>query len=167
MALFIVMIAIMIFLNLEIAFGAFIAGTFIATFFAHKTELPHKLSSFGFGFLVPTFFIYIGSTLPVEALFKDGVLETALLITFAMLGVRQVAAVAFWRLLGPTKSSLFALAHSMPLTLLIAVATIAYKSNTIDQLLYYSFILASLLEVLIAMVGIKLVYLFFKLKKPA
>jgi Kef-type K+ transport system membrane component KefB len=157
MALFIVMIAVMTYLQLEVAFGAFIAGTFIATFFEHKKELPHKLSSFGFGFLVPIFFIHVGSTLPIEALQIDGVLQNALMITAAMIGVRQIAAIAFWRYLGPTKSSLFALAHSMPLTLLIAVATIGYKSLTIDQYMYYAMILASLLEVIISMLGIKLI----------
>jgi uncharacterized protein YebE (UPF0316 family) len=79
------------------------------------------------------------------------------MITAAMIGVRQIAAIAFWRYLGPTKSSLFALAHSMPLTLLIAVATIGYKSLTIDQYMYYAMILASLLEVIISMLGIKLI----------
>jgi len=157
MALFIIMIAVMISLHLEVAFGAFIAGTFIATFFEHKKELPHKLSSFGFGFLVPTFFIHVGSTLPIEALGMDGVLQNAFMITLAMIGIRQIAAITFWRFLGPMKSSLFALSHSMPLTLLIAVATIGYKSHAIDQLMYYAMIVASLAEVIISMVGIKLI----------
>ncbi|NLC27213.1 MAG: cation:proton antiporter [Campylobacteraceae bacterium] len=165
MALFIIMVAIMIVLRLEVAFGAFIAGTFIATFFEHKKELPHKLSSFGFGFLVPTFFIYIGSTLPVEALSMEGVIETAFMITAAMIIIRQIAGVTFWRYLGIQKSILFALSHSMPLTLLIAVATIGYKSHAIPQYMYYAFILASLVEVIIAMVGIKLIINLSNLNK--
>ncbi|MCK9257152.1 MAG: cation:proton antiporter [Sulfurospirillaceae bacterium] len=162
MALFVAMIAIMILLKLEVVFGAFIAGTFIATFFEHKKELPHKLSSFGFGFLVPIFFIYIGSTLPVEALVMDGVIETALVITGAMIVIRQISAVSFWRYLGVQKSILFGLSHSMPLTLLIAVATIGYKSGTIPEDLYFAFILASLVEVIVAMVSIKVIINFFK-----
>ena len=166
MAIFIIMIAVMILLHLKVAFGAFIAGTFIATFFEHKKELPHKLSSFGFGFLVPAFFIHVGSTLPVEVLTTSIVLENALMITIAMIGIRQIAAVTFWRYLGPRKSSLFALSHSMPLTLLIAVATIGYKSQAIDEHMYYAMILASLVEVIISMVGIKfIVFLGAKFKK--
>ncbi|MBE0495317.1 MAG: cation:proton antiporter [Campylobacterales bacterium] len=165
MSVFIVMIAIMIFLRLEIAFGAFIAGAFIATFFEHKTELPHKLSSFGFGFLVPTFFIYIGSTFPLSALQMEGVVTSAVMITLAMLLLRQVSSIAFWKHLGIKQSVLLALSHSMPLTLLIAVATIAFKSRTISETLYYALILASLAEVIIAMLGIKFIYVVKNLKK--
>ena len=164
MALFFMMIAMMLFLHLEIAFGAFIAGTFIATFFEHKKELPHKLSSFGFGFLVPTFFIYIGSTFDPEALFMDGLLETAFWIIIAMFSIRQLSSLVFLNHIGLKNTVLLGLSHSMPLTLMIAVATIAYKSNSIDQLHYFAFILASLIEVIIAMTCIKLLNSFY-LKK--
>lgn len=157
MALFFMMIAIMLFLHLEIAFGAFIAGMFIATFFEHKKELPHKLASFGFGFLVPTFFIYIGSTFDIEALWMEGLLETALWIALGMFIIRQVSALVFLKHLGLKQTVLLGLSHSMPLTLLIAVATIAYKSSSIDQHHYFAFILASLIEVIIAMTGIKII----------
>lgn len=156
MALFFLMIALMLFLHLEIAFGAFIAGTFIATFFEHKQELPHKLASFGFGFLVPTFFIYVGSTFQLEALNIDGVLLNGFLITVASISIRMVSSFVFLRDLGFKQSILFGLSHSMPLTLIIAVATIAYKSDTIDQNLYFSFILVSLFQVIVSMISIKL-----------
>lgn len=56
MAIFFLMITVMMFLHLEVAFGAFIAGTFITTFFEeHNKQLPHKLEHFGFGWLVPIF----------------------------------------------------------------------------------------------------------------
>lgn len=157
MALFFMMIAIMLFLHLEIAFGAFIAGMFIATFFEHKKELPHKLSAFGFGFLVPTFFIYIGSTFDIKALWMEGVLETALWITLGMFVIRQVSGLVFLKHLGLKQTILLGLSHSMPLTLLIAVATIAFKSQSIDQHHYFAFILASLIEVIIAMTSIKII----------
>lgn len=157
-ALFFMIIAVMIFLNLEIAFGAFVAGTFIATFFEHKQELPHKLSSFGFGFLVPTFFIHIGSTFKVEALVTDGVMQTALLITLGMFFIRFVSAQVFLKHLKFKQTALFAMSHSMPLTLLIAFATIAHKSGNIEKEYYFAFILASLLEAIISMIIIKILY---------
>ena len=46
----------------------------------------------------------------------------------------------------------------MPLTLLIAVATIAYHSSSIDKLHYFAFILASLFQVIIVTVLIKLIH---------
>lgn len=156
MALFFLMIALMLFLHLEIAFGAFVAGTFIATFFEHKKELPHKLSSFGFGFLVPTFFVYIGSTFHLESLLVEGVLLNGLLITIAATLIRVASAFVFVGKLGVRQTVLLGLSHSMPLTLLIAVATIAYKSSTITQQLYFSFILVSIFQVIFSMVTIKI-----------
>ncbi|MDR3347576.1 MAG: cation:proton antiporter, partial [Helicobacteraceae bacterium] len=62
-ALFFILIAAMLNFDLELVLGAFMAGMFISNFFEHKTYLSNKLGSFGFGFLVPIFFIYVGSTL--------------------------------------------------------------------------------------------------------
>ena len=156
MALFFSIIALMLYLNLEIAFGAFVAGTFIATFFDHKKDLPHKLASFGFGFLVPTFFVHIGSTFKLNAIFIDGVVRDALLIVTVMTLFRAVSASVFLNLLGFRKTLLYALSHSMPLTLLIAVATIAYKSGGINENFYFSFILASLTQAIIVTICIKI-----------
>ena len=156
MALFFGIIALMLYLNLEIAFGAFVAGTFIATFFDHKKDLPHKLASFGFGFLVPTFFVHIGSTFKLNAIFIDGVVRDALLIVTVMTLFRAVSASVFLNLLGFRKTLLYALSHSMPLTLLIAVATIAYKSGGINENFYFSFILASLTQAIIVTICIKI-----------
>jgi Kef-type K+ transport system membrane component KefB len=156
MGLFVLMIGLMIWLKLEIAFGAFIAGIFIATFFEHKEELPHKISSFGFGFLVPIFFIYIGSTFNITILSSSGVIIYAFKIVGLMIVIRLFASLFFINVIGKLNIFRFALSQSMPLTLMIAIATIAYESHNIGDLLYSSIILASLVEVIISMVGIKL-----------
>jgi transporter, monovalent cation:proton antiporter-2 len=156
MALFFSIIALMLYLNLEIAFGAFVAGTFIATFFDHKKDLPHKLASFGFGFLVPVFFVYIGSTLKLKALLFEGVVYNAVLIIAVIIVARLLCGMVFINLLGLKKTILYALSHSMPLTLLIAVATIAHKTGGINDNFYFSFILASLAQAIIVMIGIKI-----------
>ncbi|WP_169975470.1 cation:proton antiporter [Campylobacter sp. RM16191] len=157
MALFFSIIALMLYLNLEIAFGAFVAGTFIASFFDHKKDLPHKLASFGFGFLVPTFFVYIGSTFKLSAFMINGVVKDAALIVGVMIGFRIISSFVFLNILGFKKMILYALSHSMPLTLLIAVATIAHKSNNISENFYFSFILASLTQAIIVTIGIKII----------
>ncbi len=157
MALFFMMIAVMLMLDLEVAFGAFVAGMFIPTFFEHHKELPHKLSSFGFGFLIPIFFVYIGSTFPLSSLFMDGLIKTALLITFSMIGIRMLASLAFVGYLDVRERILFSFSHSMPLTLLIAIVTLAYQNSSITQFYYFAFILASLFEVLISIVSIKVI----------
>jgi Kef-type K+ transport system membrane component KefB len=148
----------MLYLELELAFGAFIAGIFIPTFFEHKRQLPEKLASYGFGFLVPIFFIYIGTTFKLDSLAMDGLVTTALIITLAMISMRVAASLVFSRVLGVRDAVLMGLSHSMPLTLLIAVATLAYHANSIDKLHYFAFILASLFQVIIVMLLIKVIH---------
>ncbi len=157
MALFFLMIAIMLMLDIEIAFGAFIAGIFIPTFFYHHKELPHKLSSFGFGFLIPIFFVYIGSTMKLDEVLEQKLIVEALWITVAMIGIRFLASTSFFGLMDFRERVLFALSHSMPLTLLIAIVTLAYQNNSIGEFYYYAFILAGLFEVIVAMVFIKFI----------
>jgi Kef-type K+ transport system membrane component KefB len=157
MALLFTFIAIMLYLHLEVAFGAFIAGILIATFFEHKKSLPHKLSSFGFGFLVPIFFIFTGSSFKIETLLIDGMISSALIITFIMIMIRIVASFALLSILNIKEMILFALSHSMPLTLLIAIATIAFHTQVIDEFDYMAFILASIIEVVVVMVAIRFI----------
>jgi Kef-type K+ transport system membrane component KefB len=155
MGIFFIMVAVMIYLHLEVALGAFIAGVFIKTFFEHNKELPHKLEHFGFGWLVPIFFIWIGTSFKLESLFLDGLIQTAVLITAGMIGIRVVSSMLFIKDIGVKNSTLLALSHSMPLTLLIAVATLAYQSLSISQFYYYAFILAAIFEVIFVMVLIR------------
>ncbi len=147
--------AVMLYMGLETVLGAFIAGSVIATFFEHKKDLPHKLSSFGFGFLVPIFFVYIGSTVKLDALLEPGVFLGALGLAGAMMGARVLVAVAFFRVLGLGASLLFGLALSMPLTLLVATARLFYDAGHISDMVYSSFIVAAILEAVVAMILIK------------
>jgi len=64
---------------------------------------------------------------------------------------------SFVKELGWIDSILMGLSHSMPLTLLIAMATLAFNASSIDKLHYYAFILASLFQVIGVMIVIKLV----------
>lgn len=152
------LVAIMLYLNLELAFAAFIAGMFIPTFFEHKHELPEKLESFGFGFLVPLFFIYIGTTFDLDALMMEGLLSEALMVTFLMIFIRLIAAQFFAPAVGWRNALRIGLSHAMPLTLLIAITTLAYYNKSIDQLHYYALILASLFEVIVVMIAIKVLH---------
>ena len=157
MGIFFLLIGAMLYLNLELAFGAFLAGIFIPTFFEHKHELPEKLSSYGFGFLIPIFFIYIGSSFHLGALTIEGLISKAVIIALVMIVMRVVASLVFVKELGLKDSVLMGLSHSMPLTLLIAMATLAFHANSIDELHYYAFILAALFQVISVMIVIKLI----------
>jgi len=155
--IFFLLVGAMLYLDLELAFGAFLAGIFIPTFFEHKHELPEKLASYGFGFLIPIFFIHIGSSFHLDAFSIEGLISKAIFITLIMIFMRLVASLVFIKELGLLDSVLMGLSHSMPLTLLIAMATLAYHANSIDQLHYYAFILAALFQVISVMIVIKII----------
>ena len=156
MALFFILIAVMLSLGLELALGAFIAGIAISAFFHHEKELEEKMSSLGFGFLVPLFFIHVGASFDLEALPLEGVVSGALLITVLMIVSRLFAAIVLKGISGTKDAVLIALSLSMPLTLLVAVATIGYDTKLLDLLTYYQLILASIFEILISMTIIKI-----------
>ncbi len=156
MGLFFIMIAIMMQLHLEVAFGAFIAGVFISTFFHHKKELEERMSSFGFGFLVPIFFIHIGASFDLRNIFISDILITTLILLFLMFSIRLISAFTLSFITEKRQLVLIAFSLSMPLTLMIAVATIAKLHRGINEFDYYAVILASILEVIISMLVIKL-----------
>ena len=155
MALFFILIAVMLSLELELALGAFIAGIAISAFFHHEKALEEKMSSLGFGFLVPLFFIHVGASFDLNALPLDGVVSGALLITTLMIISRVFAAIVLRGISGSKDALLIALSLSMPLTLLVAVATIGYETKLLELLTYYQLILASIFEILFAMTIIK------------
>jgi len=163
MALFFVLIATMQWLEIDMVLGAFIAGIFISNFFAHKKELPHQLSMFGFGFLVPLFFIFVGTTLDLNLIFTTHILTHALWIVVAMVGARMASSfAAYYSYLGFRSTILFSLGDSMPLTFLVAIATIAVKNGAIGNEEYASFIVAALMEGIVIMTLIQFLMFVFK-----
>lgn len=61
----------------------------------------------------------------------------------------------FFKRIGFKNMILFGLSHSMPLTLLIATATLGYSGKVIDEKLYSALILTALFEAIIVMSMIK------------
>ena len=160
------LVALMLYLDLEVALGAFIAGMFIRAFFLEThikdTDLLQKLEGFGFGFLVPIFFVYTGLSFDITYLGNIDVIYLSLTIAFIMIASRVLAGFVFYKKLGLIQSLLLSVSHAMPLSLLIALLTIAFQSGNIDRYYYNAFILASLLEVIIATIGIKWLVMWLK-----
>ncbi|HCD73659.1 MAG TPA: sodium:proton antiporter [Helicobacter sp.] len=158
-------VLLMMILDIKAVLGAFLAGTILSTFFKHKAELPQNLHHFGFGFLVPFFFVHIGSTLNLDALFSDTeILTYALYLIIGMLTLRLISAsIVFGKYFKSAKFTLlFALSDSMPLTFLIATATLGKSIGELNDTLYASFVLGAILEGIIFSVLIKIVYVFWK-----
>lgn len=166
MSLMFILVAGMLYLKIDVVLGAFLAGTFIATYFKHKTELPEKLSSFGFGFLVPIFFIHVGSTIALNAFTDPKILNMAFFIGSAIISIRLVSSlVAYLGYLGLKNTILFSLSDSMPLTFTVAIATLGFQANAISHDEYYAFIVASMGSGIFLMILIKILYAFFNPKK--
>lgn len=156
--LFIVLIAIMHSLNIDMVLGAFFAGIYIANFFEHKKELPHILHNIGFGFLVPIFFIYVGTTFELESIVDTNILKNAFFILLMIFIVRLGSSyLAFKSEFEHKEIVLFSLANSMPLTFLIAIATIAHDSLLISKEDYLSFVLAGMLSGIVMMILINII----------
>ncbi|TQV62152.1 MAG: cation:proton antiporter [Sulfurovum sp.] len=158
MSLFFILIACMIYLKVDAVIGAFLAGLFMRMFFHEKHQLIEKLSSFGFGFFAPIFFIYTGSTVKLDVINMD-ILQNALFIIIAIISIRLISSfLAFYKYLKFKNTILFALSDSMPLTFLVAVSMLAYEHGLIKQAEYFSFIIASMIDGLLLMVFIRWMY---------
>jgi Kef-type K+ transport system membrane component KefB len=166
MALVFTMVALMIIIGIDEVLGAFLAGLFLAFFFKHKTDLREKLSSFGFGFFIPLFFIYVGSTLPIEAFTNPEVLKLSLFLSGAIVFIRLIGSLsAYLSYFGFKNTLLFSLGNSIPLTFLVAVATLAYNTEAITNNEYYAIIVAGLISAIALIIIIKILHtLFSKVK---
>jgi len=106
---------------------------------------------------VPIFFIWIGTSFELKALLIDNLVIISLFITFGMILIRIISSILlFVKEVGLRSSILLALSHSQPLTLLIAVATLAFHNNSITLFYYFAFILSAIFQVTIAMISIRL-----------
>lgn len=166
--LFIVFITITSLLHLEPVLGAFIAGVIIATYFKYKHTLPKKLDDIGFGFLVPFFFVYVGTTIDLTRVFVNPeIVLYALYLVVAMFLVRLIASgVVFLRYFKSIKNTLlFALSNSMPLTFLVITASIGQKFGVLSDVAYISCIFGAIFEGIFFSIAIKLIYTLWHTKK--
>ncbi len=153
-SMFFIMISIMLLLHLDVVLGAFIVGVFLSTFFEHNKDLEHKLAPFGFGFLITIFFVHVGSILDLS-LISLKLITDALILTFLMIVLRVVSSFLFFKELKLKNTILFGFSLSMPLTLLIAIATLAYQNDVLNDYWFTVVVTAAVLEVIVTMLGIK------------
>ncbi|RTZ58340.1 MAG: sodium:proton antiporter, partial [Gammaproteobacteria bacterium] len=67
-ALMLLFMAFTSFIHVEPILGAFIAGTLLGFIFREKKQFEAKLSSFGYGFLIPFFFVQVGFSFDFSSL---------------------------------------------------------------------------------------------------
>lgn len=132
-ALLLLSIAAAMALHVEVILGAFLAGVLVAFAFREKEALEHKLSSFGFGFLIPIFFIHVGITfdpgeLHLETLLRDFAflfvggffVRVVPLMLLSLLGLRLREALGAGLIL------------CAPLTLLVAIAQVGAETGLVS-----------------------------------
>ncbi len=133
MALMLAFVALASLMGVKSILGAFVAGALFSAVFREKGILETKLSSVGFGFFVPIFFIEVGAQFQLTAMTQGSVLAT--LALFFGLSVVAKAVGAIPLALSPygLRDGLGAsLLLGAPLTLLVVIARIGEDAKLID-----------------------------------
>ena len=140
--------------------GAFLAGALFSFVFRGKGPLELKFMSVGNGFFVPFFFISVGLNFSIEKA-QHGDLFLLLKLLLVMVCARILAFALIPRqnktLVGTIGSGLLL---SAPLTLLVVVANLGLKLETIDETTHATIIL-------LAVISSTIYPFFFKLLVPS
>jgi Kef-type K+ transport system membrane component KefB len=133
-ALMLGFIAASILMGVEMILGAFIAGALMSFVFREKEAVEEKLSSFGFGFFVPIFFIEVGIGFDVVGVLQGEFIFDLFFLLIAGFFVRT-APMLLLPLLGLRwKESLAAgVALSAPLTLLVAISQVGLHAGLVEH----------------------------------
>lgn len=135
--------------------GAFLAGVLVSLLSPNQ-ELVHKLDSFGYGFLIPIFFVMVGVDLDVWSLFADK--KLLLLIPFLLLGlllskIVPVYLLKKWYDTKTVMASGFLLTST--LSLVIAAATIGERMGVITKAMSGTLILVAVITSIITPIAFK------------
>ena len=121
-------------LGLEAIIGAFFGGLLFALVFREKEQIKERIASFGYGFLIPIFFIEVGLRFNIKELLVPEVLINAFLITLIILAVKFIGSMVLIFLKIPiSQLLLIPFALSMPLTLLVAISTIFLEIGVLTE----------------------------------
>jgi len=134
----------------ESILGAFIGGILVSYFLRKKENLVEKLSAFGYGFLIPIFFINFGMDIDLKIFIKKETIGYGILFTGMLLLVRFLA-LPYLKIFNMdlSKSMLITLSLSFPFTLLIVGSEIAFSTGLIGEDLKASLLLCATLSSII------------------
>jgi Kef-type K+ transport system membrane component KefB len=140
-------------LGLESILGAFLAGAAVGAIDRDSTTHPHfriKLDAVGYGFLIPVFFVSSGLQLDVSGLASSPA-ELARVPAYvaALLVVRGVPAVVFWKRLGRAAMLPAALLQATSLPFIVAATQIGVITGRIPTSTATALVCAGLVSVLV------------------
>ncbi len=129
-----VFVALAALLNLEMIVGAFIGGLLFALVFKEKTAIQSGMGTFGYGFLIPIFFIEVGLSLDPQVFMGIGVIIEALLLSVMIVTIRFAAALIFLAIdMSLRDIVLIPFSTSFALTLLVAIAKLGQEMGVISD----------------------------------
>lgn len=129
--LIIVLVAISETVGAENILGAFMAGVLVSLL-APDQELVHKLDSFGYGFLIPIFFVMIGVDLNIWELFGDPKLLLLIPLLIVALLISKLVPITVLKFWFDTKTVIASgVLLTSTLSLVIAAATIGERMGVI------------------------------------
>ena len=133
-------------LGVEVILGAFLAGA-IVSLMLPKKEFVHKLETFGYGFLIPIFFVMVGADLELGALLRDPdvlALIPALLLCFYI--SKMIPSLLLRRWYSWRQAIGAGVLLSANLSLVVAAVEVAVKFGIIDERLRGALILVAILS---------------------
>ncbi|MCM3595208.1 monovalent cation:proton antiporter family protein [Metabacillus idriensis] len=153
--LIVVLVALSETIGAENILGAFLAGVLVSLLSPNK-EMVHKMDSFGYGFLIPIFFVMVGVELDIWSLFKDSKILMLIPLLFIALLISKILPIYLLKRWYDTKTTLasgFLLTST--LSLVIAAATIGERVNVIDAQMSGALILTAVLTSIFTPIGFK------------
>ncbi|MFC4320622.1 monovalent cation:proton antiporter family protein [Litchfieldia salsa] len=164
--LIIVLVALSESVGAENILGAFLAGVLVSLL-APNSDLVHKLDSFGYGFLIPIFFVMVGVQLDIWQLFDDPKILILIPLLFLALVISKVLPIMYlkkwydWRRILAAGSLL-----TSTLSLVIAAATIGERMGIIDSRMSGALILVAVITSIVTPIGFKKLYPKSKVEEP-
>ena len=130
----------------EAILGSFLAGTIFSYVFRNRRRFEEKINAVGFGFLIPFFFVGVGSQLDKALLTSPGMVLQALFLTLMIL-VGNLVVLPMHRPLGlgPREALSVALLLSAPLTMIVVAGTLGMRMGLVDPETNGALILTALL----------------------
>lgn len=119
--------------EVESVLGAFLAGMVFSYFIRKKHDLEEKLSSIGYGFLIPIFFIKTGMSMDLTGIDLSLIREVGIILLMMFLVRFIPSLVLLFGNFSLRESFLSSLLLSYPFTLMIAGIEIARLSGLIDE----------------------------------
>ncbi len=153
--LIILLVAISETIGAENILGAFLAGVLVSLLSPNK-EMVQKLDSFGYGFLIPIFFVMVGVDLDIWALFKDPKIFILIPLLFIALLISKILPIFYlkkWYDMKTTLASGFLLTST--LSLVIAAATIGERMEIITSEMSGALILVAVITSIVTPIFFK------------